>query len=59
MGADLPRYALQAPDDYETAVKKTKARKGAYSAMTDEQKAKAVERTRLWREKQKAKRDTA
>ena len=59
MGADLPRYALQAPDDYETAVKKTKARKGAYSAMTDEQKAKAVERTRLWREKQKAKRATA
>lgn len=54
MGAELPRFALQAPADYETAVKKAHPRRGAYKTMTDEQKAKAVERTRLWREKKRA-----
>ncbi len=54
LGVDLPRYALQVPDDYVKAVKKIQARRGAYSVMTDEQKARAVERTRQWRAKQKA-----
>lgn len=58
MGVELPRFALQKPIDYEKAIKKVNSRKGAYSAMTAEQKARAVERTRLWREKQRAQRAT-
>lgn len=54
MGVELPRFALQVPADYETAIKKAHSRKGAYKTMTDEQKAKAVERTRLWRQKKQA-----
>ena len=53
MGVALPRYALQAPADYETAVKKAHERKGVYSKMTAEQKSKAYESSKRWRAKKR------
>ena len=52
----LSPFLFEVPDDYEKSVKKVLSRKGAYSLMSEEQKAKAVERTRLWRQKKKEQR---